>query len=434
MTKYFKEDPYVFNEDSIDGVPFYYKHISTSPCVHIKLVFDYGAMHDEPGLEGGAHFLEHVILKGSDLIEDEKAYRDFSKKYTLGTANANTSLYKMQIVGKCLPQDVEHVLDVFFSSVISPKFDPEAVESEKKVIIQELWRYYTNETYLKYLCTLRENNLYNCPEFLRTNGVIGWVDTIERNTPEDLKKAKDKFLVKSNLNIFVAGNLDNLEDIKNIILKNLKQIAVGEKSEIPNILKTIGKPKESKYENKYIDIGLGDEEQASIEAEIILPKFDLKKDSKKIATLRLLTLVMSDLVFEKLRTENKLCYSAGAGMSSGVTFQSITIQSKLNAEHVDKAISLVNEIIDGVANGIYEEKFTNNKELIIKRFISNERVTNDILSSVVSSYTSYGENILLNDVIEEMEKVTYQDTIDFAKEYLPLDRFVFEILKPKNTK
>ncbi len=434
MTKYFKEDPYVFTEDSVDGVPFYYKHISTAPCVHIKLVFDYGAMHDEPGLEGCAHFLEHVILKGSDLIEDEKAYREFSNKYTLGTANANTSLYKLQIIGKCLPQDAEHVLDVFFSSVISPKFDPEAVESEKKVIVQELWRYYTNETYLKYLITLRKNNLFDCPELLRTNSVIGWVDTIEKNTPEDLRKAKDRFLVKSNLKIFIAGNLDNLEDIKNTILINLKQVSVGKKSEIPNLLKTIGKPKENKYENKYIDIGLGDEEQASIEAEIILPIFDLKKDSKKIATLRLLVLVISDLVFEKLRTENKLCYSAGAGMGSGVTFQNIVIQSKLNSECIDKAISLIHEIIDGVAKGMFEEKFNNNKELIIKRFISNERVTDDILTSVVSSYTNYGENILLNNVIEEMEKVTYQDTVDFAKEYLPLDRFVFEILKPKAVK
>ena len=71
MTTYFKEDPYLFIEDSIDEVPFYYKQMETSPCVHLRLVFNYGAMHDEPGLEGAAHFLEHMILKGCDVLEDE---------------------------------------------------------------------------------------------------------------------------------------------------------------------------------------------------------------------------------------------------------------------------------------------------------------------------------------------------------------------------
>ncbi len=432
MTIYFKEDPYLFTEDSIDGVPFYYKNIVNAPCIHVRLVFDYGAMHDEIGFEGAAHLLEHTMLKGSDLIEDEKAYQEFSKKYTLGTSNASTSLYKLQLTGKCLPQHIEHVLNVYFASIINPKFDHEAVESEKKVIVQEFWRYYTNETYLKYINELRVNNLYDFPDYLRTNNIIGWVDTIEKNSSEDLKKAKEKFLVKNNLRIFVAGNLDKLEDIKKIIKENLEKMVLGEKSEAPVAPETIQKPKENKYENKYIDIGLGDEEQASIEAEIILPKFDCEKDLKKIATQRLLVMVINDLVYEKLRTENKLCYSAGAGTGSRVTFQIVYIQSKLNPEYIDKSISLIKEIIAGVDEGIYEEKFNKNKELIINRFISSERVTGDILDGAVNSYINYDQNLLLNDLIESMEKVTYQDTVDFAKEYLPLDRFVFEILKPKN--
>ncbi|MBC7766751.1 insulinase family protein [Arenimonas sp.] len=434
MTTYFKEDPYLFTEDYVGGVPFYYKHIATAPCVHIRIVFDYGAMHDEPGFEGAAHLLEHTMLKGSDLIEDEKAYQEFSKKYTLGTANASTSLYKLQLTGKCLPQHIEHVLNVYFASIISPKFDHEAVESEKKVIIQEFWRYYTNETYLKYVNDLRVNNLFEFPDYLRTNNIIGWVDTIQKNTFKDLKKAKEKFLVKNNLRIFVAGNLEKLEDIKKIINSNLEKMILGEKSIAPVVPSTIEKPKQNMYESKYIDIGLGDEEQAGIEAEIIIPKFDCVSNLKKIATQHLLVMVINDLVYEKLRTENKLCYSAGAGTGSRVTFQSVYIQSKLNPEYIEKSISLIKEIIEGVSDGIFEDKFNKNKELIIDRFISSERVTNDILDSAVNSYINYDHNLLLNDLIDAMEKVTYQDTVEFSKEYLPVDKFVFEILKPKTIK
>ena len=169
----------------------------------------------------------------------------------------------------------------------------------------------------------------------------------------------------------------------------------------------------------------------SIEAEIILPKFNPVTDLKKIATLRLLSTVMNELALDKLRVENKLCYSANAGASATVTFQNMYIVSKLNPEYIDHAVSLIKEIIEGVSQGIYEEKFNSNKELIIKRFVASERVTVDILESAVGNYMNHNTNILLNDLIDAMEHVTYQDTVDFSKEYLPVDKFVFEILKPK---
>lgn len=434
MTKYFKEDPYLFNEETIDIVPFYYKHIETSPCIHIRLVFDYGAMHDEIGLEGTAHFLEHMILKGCDLIEDEKAYREFVKQYTLGTSNAGTSMYNLQITGKCLPEDVEKVLNTYFSMIITPKFSPEPVEDEKKVITQEIWRFYKNELYLNYIKKTRENNTYDFPEILRVGRALGWVESVQKITPEILRGVREKFLVKNNLKIFVAGNLDKINIVKNVIEKNLEKMKIGEKSQSPNIPTAISYPKEKILENKYIDIGLGDEEQAGIEAEIMLPKFNPSTDLNKIAALRLLSVVMNELVLDKLRVENKLCYSANAGTGSSVTFQNLYIVSKLNSEYIDQAVFLIKEIIEGASAGIYEDKFNSNKELIIKRFISSERVTADILDGAVNSYIGYNQNLLLNDLIEEMEKVTYKDIVDFAKEYLPLDRFVFEILKPKNTK
>lgn len=97
-------DPYLFEQKNIDGVNILYKKIDTAPCIHIRLVFDFGAFNDDIGKEGVAHFLEHMLLKGCDLYPTKKDIREFSKKYMLNTLNASTGFFSMWLNGKTLPE------------------------------------------------------------------------------------------------------------------------------------------------------------------------------------------------------------------------------------------------------------------------------------------------------------------------------------------
>ncbi len=430
MTTYFKEDPYIFTQDSIDTVPFYYKHIPASPCIHIRLVFDYGAMHDPKGKEGEAHFLEHMLFKGSNLFADEKAVDNFSKVYTLKSLNACTSFYNFSVVGKTLPENTETVLNGMFDMIINAKLREVDVENERKVIIQEIWRSYNNEKYIKYAKKYTENNLYDIPVHTRMGMAFGWVETVNNTKAEDLDRAKKQFLVKSNLKVFIAGNLEDLDSIKNILETNICKMIVGEKSVSPDVPDIIHRPKINLFSNEYGQVGLGNSNQASIEYELIMPKFNIEKDSKKIATLTLTSLVLNELVYEKLRTENNLCYSASVSKNNNQTYTAFYILSKLNAKYVDKAVSLINEIIDNYKTGIHEKVFTESKKLIIDRLISNERLTGDLVDNVVSDIKVFGKNIGLNPYIAELENVQYQDTVAFANQYFNKDQFVLEILKP----
>ncbi len=430
MTTYFKEDPYVFTQDSIDGVPFHYKNFETSPCVHIRLSFDYGAMHDEAGLEGTAHFLEHMLFKGSDLFEDQKATQEFGKVYALDTLNASTSLYHLKLTAKCLPQNLETVLNGLFDMVNTTKLRPSDVEDEKKVIVQEIWRTYLNKKHLEYNKMNAENAWFDIPEFIRVGLAFGWPDSVERIEQKDLKKAQEKYLIKNNLTICIAGNLESIDEVKNILKNNVSKMRIGGKSKAPYIPTVIHNPKQNELSFNYDDIGIGDKTQASIEYGIVLPRFSDEKEAKGRATLFLLNSIISDLVFEKLRIDNNLCYSAGSNWVTGIDSVGFYIISKLNADHIDNALKLIFEIMENVKAGAYEDYFNKNKRLIIDSYLSSERVTSGIMDAVLSDIRKYGHPVPLNDYVNELEQVEYKDTVDFAKEYFTKERFVLEILRP----
>jgi predicted Zn-dependent peptidase len=430
MTTYFKEDPYIFTQDKIGDTPFIYKHIPTSPCIHIRLVFDYGAMYDSEGKEGEAHFLEHMLFKGSELFADEKAVDNFSKVYTLKTLNAYTSFYNFSVVGRTLSENTQTVLNGMFDMLINAKLRDQDVENERKVIIQEIWRSYHNEKYINYSKKYVENNLYDVPVQLRMGRAFGWVETVNNIKAEDLQRAKNKFLVKSNLKVFIAGNLENLENIKEIVKANLDKMPEGERTISPYVPEVIHKPKVNLFSNEYGQVGLGNSNQATIEYELIMPKFDIQKDAKKVATLALISLVLNELVYEKLRTENNLCYSASVTRNSNSAFTGFYISSKLNSAYIDKATMLIEEILENYKQGVHEKVFTESKKLIIDRLVSNERLTSDLIDNVVNDIKIFGVNVGLNPYIQELEQVTYQDTVDFAKQYFNKDQFVLEILKP----
>ncbi len=145
-----KFDPYAFEKTEINGVPVLYKKIESAPCIHIRLFFDFGAFHDEIGKEGVAHFLEHMLLKGSSLFSNKKETKEFSKKYMLNTLNAHTGYFHMGVDGKTLPENYEKVIEGMFDMILTPKITQEDFDEEKKVIIQEAWGRYKNDKYLQY--------------------------------------------------------------------------------------------------------------------------------------------------------------------------------------------------------------------------------------------------------------------------------------------
>jgi predicted Zn-dependent peptidase len=115
--------------------------VATESLPHVRsasigVYLDTGSRDETPGINGLAHFFEHMVFKGTahrnplDIVQAFEA--------TGGNVNAYTSKEQTCFHGKIVDTEVEGALDALLDMVFAAKFDPADVKKEKEVIIEEI--------------------------------------------------------------------------------------------------------------------------------------------------------------------------------------------------------------------------------------------------------------------------------------------------------
>lgn len=103
------------------------------------LIIGVGSRDEWPEEEGIAHFIEHVIFKGT---EKRKAYHILSRIEDVGgELNAYTTKEDTCIYASFLPKDYERALELFSDIVFHSVFPEKEIEKEKEVVIDEINSY-----------------------------------------------------------------------------------------------------------------------------------------------------------------------------------------------------------------------------------------------------------------------------------------------------
>lgn len=115
--------------------------ILTQPMPHARSVslgvwVDVGARDESEAESGISHFIEHMIFKGTERRSAYEIAREFDA--VGGQTNAFTSMehtcYHARVLDERLETMVDILTDIFLHSV----FDPQEVERERPVILQEI--------------------------------------------------------------------------------------------------------------------------------------------------------------------------------------------------------------------------------------------------------------------------------------------------------
>ena len=103
------------------------------------LIIGVGSRDERPEEEGIAHFIEHVIFKGT---EKRKAFHILSRIEDVGgELNAYTTKEDTCIYASFLARDYERALELFADIVFHSVFPEKEIEKEKEVVIDEINSY-----------------------------------------------------------------------------------------------------------------------------------------------------------------------------------------------------------------------------------------------------------------------------------------------------
>ena len=95
-----------------------------------------GSRHEIPDLHGVSHLLEHMVFKGTG----KRSARDIAEQIEAvgGHLNAYTSREHTAFYAKVLKEDIDLAVDIIADLVQNAALDPEELERERSVIIQEI--------------------------------------------------------------------------------------------------------------------------------------------------------------------------------------------------------------------------------------------------------------------------------------------------------
>ncbi|MDP6175265.1 MAG: pitrilysin family protein, partial [Rhodospirillales bacterium] len=112
--------------DSIDSV----ETVSMGAWVNV------GTRHETPGINGISHFLEHMAFKGTERRTALEIAEEIEK--VGGHLNAYTARENTAYFAKVLKEDVGLAVDIIADIVQNATLDPDELEREKAVIVQEI--------------------------------------------------------------------------------------------------------------------------------------------------------------------------------------------------------------------------------------------------------------------------------------------------------
>lgn len=107
-----------------------------SPLVCLDLWCRAGSLFECPGESGLAHFLEHMVFKGSATLEPGEF--DCRIEALGGTSNAATGFDDVHYYVLIPPEAAAEALDLLLDLVLEPRLEARSFQLERRVVLEEL--------------------------------------------------------------------------------------------------------------------------------------------------------------------------------------------------------------------------------------------------------------------------------------------------------
>ncbi len=170
-------------------------------AVNLNVWFNVGSANESDQINGMAHFLEHMVFKGTPQLDMGEFERQIEQRGAV--TNAATSQDYTHYYITTAPQDFAELAPLQLDVVFNPTIPDEAFERERFVVLEEIRRSEDNpgrRSFRRAMETAFERLPYRRP-------VLGPASVIEQVTPEQMRQFHDSYYQPSSATVAVVGNL-----------------------------------------------------------------------------------------------------------------------------------------------------------------------------------------------------------------------------------
>ncbi len=393
-------------------------------AVNLNIWFQVGSAMEPNAINGMAHFLEHMMFKGTPNLKPGEFDRLVEQRG--GMMNAATSQDYTHYYITTAPKDFADLAPLQLELVTNPSLPEDEFVREKKVVLEEIRRSEDNSsrrTYARAMETCFESLPYRRP-------ILGPADVIAEVTPEQMREFHRQWYHPEKMTVSAVGNLP-VETLMETVSNAWEKIARECYSPLPTNISfpQPEAPFSQVVRREYSDPQL---QQARL---VMLWRVPGLNDLEKTYPLNVLAAILgqgkASRLFRQLREEEQLVSAIGAGNSTQKLQGNFSISARLPLENVEK----VETAIQTQIQRLQEEKVTATELNHIQTKVANRYIfANEKPSDRANLYGYYFSQLGdLNPAFnypEIIRQLTPEDIQKAAQTYLSAEAYGIVILSP----
>ena len=376
-----------------------------------------GSRYEDKEISGISHFLEHMFFKGAEKYKTPKAVSEAIDSFG-GEFNAFTGKEYVGYYVKSGKENFEKAMDVLSDMLIHSKFDPQEIEKERGVILEEMAMYLDAPMYQ--ISWDFERLVFGDQPLGRDQ--IGTKKLINTVTQKDFFDYKNALYVPENLVITVAGavNEKSFDQIAQFFdFPPQKQTKEGIHFD-PTLATEKFKIRTKKTEQYHISFGV----RAIAETDDRYP------------VLKLLGVIlggnMSSRMFQNVREEKGLCYSIRTTVDEFSDTGLLTTRAGVKLDDVLRAAEAIRAEYDDVTqNGVTEAELEKAKNYLTGKTDLKTEDTEDVAHHFGKDQLLYGKTEDFGTWKKRLRAVTKEEIDTLARELLIPENFRFAGIGPE---
>jgi predicted Zn-dependent peptidase len=309
------------------------KKDSQIAAVHVGI--NIGSLFEEKKEKGIAHFIEHMLFKGTSNRNNEKLNSDLENlggEYNAYT-DFNCTVYSATILGEELESGVTLLGDMLLNST----FPIDEIEKERGVILAEIR---SSKDDIEDLSFKRINEIAFKNSPLRED-TIGTENIIKKIKRKQLVDFYHKYYLPNNAFISIVSPFEH-EDIINMV-----NVHFG------NWIKKEFEKKEIAYEHHQFVKEISYKKEIEQSTILYLYTFNGLSKEEELA-LRILNHKFGEssnsILFRELREERGLSYDVYTHLDTSYNVKTLYIYTSVSEENVEEAIDVIDTAIKDIEN------------------------------------------------------------------------------------
>jgi len=368
--------------------------------VTVNVTVKVGSNYEAADISGISHFTEHMLFDGTKTRTTLELSNTIESKggiFNAATTNERTFYYV-----KILKKHFRLALDILSDMIINPLFDPQLIDKERNVILQEIDM--VNDEPRFYQWVLFQKSLFSSTI---KNPTYGSKDVVKSLQQKDFFDFHKKHYLPNNMIVSIVGNVSDVPRLVDTYFGNLSRSRL----KTPMIKEPDTTPKKTGIEKKKLN-----------QSYLIIGFKSPKRSDKLSLVLDLADAILargqSGRLFDTLRNKHGLAYNLGIYHEPSLSYGFFAAYVSTSPEKLSFAHKLVLKEFDNLMN-ITDSELDQAKSFIEGNFkLENEDSANyaeslaywDYIASLkdFTSYVSEIRSIKLSHFKKSIKKLFSQ--------------------------